>query len=161
MGALALPCSSISEWLENHSSALQQWFSRGGQTIDGFQFRKCPAWIEPEQFIKSCEQTPHDTARFRLMICNKRDVWRVRISMVFHTKARLMEDGSTVGPGILFSVLDEEGHNFFVDYFTASLSSCNESIMPEQWCIFWFNKLARSRQLNRIFAYKTYEAEID
>ena len=161
MGALALIYSSIGDWLDSHSSALQLWFSESVRTIDGFQFRKCPAWLEPELFIKACEHTKYDNARFQLKICNKRDIWRVRISMVFHTKARLMEDGTTVGPGILFTVLDDEGRSFFVDYFAISLSALEKSVAPDQWCIFWFNKLARSRQLNRIFAYKTYEAEME
>ena len=161
MGALTLPCSSIDDLLQQQSAALRQWFSSDGRKIKGLVVRKFPAWIESDQFINAGSGAQYNTARFRLMMCNKRDLWSVRIDMVFHPKARLMDDGSTVGPGILFNVLDDEDQSVLIDYFGVSVPDSAESITPEQWCTYWFKKLAKSRNINRIFAYKEFEAEID
>lgn len=161
MGALTLPCSSIDELLNSQSAALQQWFSSGGHKIDGLLVRKCPSWLEPEQFIKANADVRFDTACFRLMMCSKRDIWRVSVEMVFHTESRVMDDGTKVGPGILFCVLNDEGKSISVDYFVVSIPPSAESITSEQWCSYWFGKLAKSHYLNRIFAYKEFEAEID
>ena len=161
MGALTLPCSSIDDLLQQQSATLQQWFSSGGRKIEGLVIRKFPSWLESDQFISAGSGAQFDTARFRLMMCNKRDIWRVSIDMVFHPKARLMDDGSTVGPGILFNVLDDEDQSVLIDYFEVSIPASADSITPEQWCTYWFMKLAKSHHINRIFAYKEFEAEID
>ena len=163
MGALTLPCSSIDDVLQQQSAAIQQWFSSGGRKIDGLVVRKCPSWLESDQFIKAGSGARFDTARFRLLMCNKRDIWRVSVDMVFHPKVWLMGDGSTAGPGILFNVQDDEGQSVLIDYFEAgNLTSLElDAIMPEQWCLYWFRKLAKSQHINRIFAYKEFEAEVD
>ncbi|MFK0573379.1 hypothetical protein [Endozoicomonas sp.] len=161
MGALTLPCSSVDDLLHSQSAALQEWFASGGHKIDGLLVRKSSSWLEPEQFIKAGSDVRFDTARFHLMMCTKRDIWRVCIDMVFHTRVRLMEDGSAAGPGLLFSVLDDEGKSIPVDYFAVSVPASAESIAPEQWCSYWFTKFVKSHRINRVFAYKEFEAEID
>ncbi|USE38294.1 hypothetical protein [Endozoicomonas sp. SCSIO W0465] len=161
MGALTLPCSSIDDLLQQHSAALQQWFASGDRKIEGLVIRKFPSWLESEQFIKAGSGAQFDTARFRLMMSNQRDIWRVTIDMIFHPKARLLDDGSTAGPGILFNVLDDEDQGIPIDYFAASTPFSADSITPEQWCTYWFKKLAKSHHINRIFAYKEFEAEVD
>ncbi|WP_257284245.1 hypothetical protein [Endozoicomonas sp. SESOKO1] len=161
MGALTLPCSSINDVLQQQSAAIRQWFSSGGRKIDGLVIRKFPSWLESDRFIKAGSGARFDTARFRLMMCNKRDIWRVSVDMVFHPKVRLLGDGSTAGPGILFSVQDDEGKGVPIDYFEAGNLTSSGSITPEQWCLYWFRKLARSQHINQIFAYKEFEAEID
>ncbi|MGO0305824.1 hypothetical protein ACTL6P_04285 [Endozoicomonas acroporae] len=161
MGALTLPCSSIDDLLQQQSAALQQWLASGDRKIEGLVVRKFPAWLESDQFIKAGSGAQFDTARFRLMMCNKYDIWRVNIDMIFHPRVRLLDDGSTAGPGILFNVLDDEGQSVLIDYFEAGVPAPADSITPEHWCTYWFKKLTRSHHINRIFAYKEYEAEID
>lgn len=160
MGALTLPCSSIDELLKYQSARLQQWFSSGDK-IEGLIVRKFPSWLEPVQFIPAGSDVQFDTARFHLMMSNTRDVWRVSVDMVFHLKARLLDDGSTAGPGILFNVLDDDGRMILIDYFVPGITAAPESITPEQWCLHWFRRLAKSHNINRIFAYKAFEAEIE
>ena len=161
MGSLTLPRSSIDDLLRQQSAALRQWFSSGSRKIEGLVVRKFPAWLESDKFIDAGSGAQYNTARFRLMMCNKRDLWSVRIDMIFHPKARLMDDGTTVGPGILFNVLDDEDQGVLVDYFGVRVPDSANLVTSEQWCLHWFKKLAKSHNINRIFAYKEFEAEIE
>ena len=161
MEALTKPCSSIDGLLHDQTVALQRWFARGGQRIEDLIVRKFPSWLEPEQFLNASTDEPFATARFRLMMCNKQSLWRVCVEMVFHDEPRDLEDGSIAEPGILFYVLDDEDQRVEVDYFAANLFPTDLSVTPEQWCLYWFRKLAKSHHINRIFAYKVFEAELD
>ncbi|WP_419533343.1 hypothetical protein [Endozoicomonas sp.] len=58
-------------------------------------------------------------------------------------------------------MLDDEDQSVLIDYFEVSIPASADSITPEQWCTYWFMKLAKSHHINRIFAYKEFEAEID
>ncbi|WP_257266422.1 hypothetical protein [Endozoicomonas sp. ONNA2] len=127
MGALTLPCSSVDDLLQQQSAAMQQWFASGGQKIEGLVVRKFPAWLESDQFITADSGAQFNTARFRLMMRNKRDIWRVNMDMIFHPGARLLDDGSTVGPGLLFNVLDDEDHGILIAYFQADIRRFNNT----------------------------------
>ena len=162
MEALTEPCSSIDDLLHDQAAALQQWFARGGQKIEDLIIRKFPSWLEPDQFLSaSSTSVSFDTARFRLIMRNKENLWRVSVDMVFCHESWLQEDGSIVEQGIKFYVLDRDGQQVAVDFFAASLFPADISVSPEQWCLYWFRKLAKSHHINRIFAYKVFEAELD
>ena len=161
MGALTLPCSSVIDVLNNQSAVLQQWFASETQRIDGFIVRKCEAWLEPVEFAKGDGDKEFDNAQFHLMICSKRDIWRIPFDLVFYREPCVQEDGSNAGPGLQFNVLDENGERVLVDYFPASPFQPDRPISAEQFCRYWFAKLLKSHHVNRIFAYKEYEAEVE
>lgn len=161
MEALTKPCSSIDDLLHDQAAALQQWFASGGRKIEDLIIRKFPSWLEPEQFLDAGIEEPFATARFRLMMRNKQNLWRITIEMVFHDEPWTLEDGTTAESGILFYVLDDKDQRVAVDYFAASLFPAGLSVTPEQWCLYWFRKLAKSHHINCIFAHKVFEAELD
>ena len=161
MEALTKPCSSIDDLLHDQAAALQKWFAGGGQKIENLIIRKFPSWLEPERFLSTSTNVSFDTARFRLIMRNKENLWRVSVDMVFCHDSWLQEDGSIAEQGIKFYVLDNDGQRVAVDFFAASLFPTEISVTPEQWCLYWFRKLTRSHHINRIFAYKVFEAELD
>ena len=159
--ALTIPRSSIDDLLHDQAAALQQWFARGGQRIEDLIIRKFPAWLEPDRFLSVSAGESSDTARFRLMMCNKESLWRVTVDMVFRHESWLQEDGSIVERGVQFFVLNKDEQRVAVDCFAASLFPTNIPLTPEQTCLYWFRKLAKSHHINRIFAHKVFEAELD
>ena len=161
MEALTRPCSSIDDLLHNQAAALQQWFAGGGQKIGNLIIRKFPSWLEPDQFLSASDSVSFDTARFRLIMRNKEYLWRVSVDMVFCHEPWLQEDGTIVEQGLKFYVLDSDGQRIAVDFFAVNLFPTDISVSPEQWCLYWFRKLAKSHHINRIFAYKVFEAELD
>lgn len=161
MGAITLPCSSVDEVLNGHSAALKQWFADKDHVLDGLMVRKFPSRLEPDQFMPSSSETPFNVARFRLMMSNAREEWRITLEMVFHSRPRLMEDGSAMGSGILFNVLDEEGAAVTIDYFAIGNNEFSQPLSAGHWCLYWFKKLSKSPKFNQIFAYKTLEKELE
>ena len=161
MEALTMPRSSFDDLLHGQAAALQQWFARGGQKIEDLIIRKFPSWLEPDQFLSVSANEPFDTARFRLMMCNKENLWRVTVDMVFHREPWQQEDGSIAEQGVQFFVLNDDEQRIAVDFFAASLFPTNVPLTAEQCCLYWFRKLAKSHHINRIFAYKVFEAELD
>lgn len=161
MEALTIPHSSFGDLLHGQAAALQQWFARGGQKIEDLIIRKFPSWLEPDQFLSVSANEPFDTARFRLMMCNKENLWRVTVDMVFHREPWQQEDGSIAEQGVQFFVLNDDEQRIAVDFFAASLFPTDVPLTAEQCCLYWFRKLAKSHHINRIFAYKVFEAELD
>lgn len=161
MEALTIPHSSFDDLLHGQAAALQQWFARGGQKIEDLIIRKFPSWLEPDQFLSVSANESFDTARFRLMMCNKENLWRVTVDMVFHREPWQQEDGSIAEQGVQFFVLNDDEQRIAVDFFAASLFPTDVPLTAEQCCLYWFRKLAKSHHINRIFAYKVFEAELD
>ena len=95
------------------------------------------------------------------MMCNKENLWRVTVDMVFHREPWLQEDGSIAEQGVQFFVLNDDEQRIAVDFFAASLFPTDVPLTAEQCCLYWFRKLAKSHHINRIFAYKVFEAELD
>ena len=161
MGSLTLPCSSVIDWMNHQSTILQQWFTNEPQRIEGFILRKCNAWLEPLEFFPASNTNEASRARFDLMINSKRDLWRIRLELTFHLNNYVTEDGSNVGPGLLFAVFDGDGRPVPVDYLTIGSEALEQPLPAEPFCEFWFNKLFKSARIKRVFAYKEYEAEVE
>ncbi|WP_299728539.1 hypothetical protein [uncultured Endozoicomonas sp.] len=161
MGALTLPCSSVVDVLNNQSAVLQQWFSHEPQQVNGLLIRKSECWLEPVEFVSANHDQAFDSARFHLMVVSKRDIWRIQLDLIFYCDSYTKEDGSNAGPGLQFAVLDDNGDRVVIDHFATSQLQPDQAMPAEQFCLYWFSRLFKSPCINRIFAYKEYEAEID
>lgn len=161
MGAIHAPESSIEQILEHHSSTIKQLISEGAESFGDLTVRKFASRLEPESYIPANSDIPFDRARFRLVMSNSREEWRVTLDMIFHVRRRLQADGSMLDPGLQFNVVDEDGKSIFVDYMSLELEEEQASISSEEWVVLWFQKLVRKSDFSTVFAYKEFERELE
>ena len=161
MGAIQTPDMTVEEILNNKSELVRQRFTDSDTSLGEVLVRKFPSRLEPDTFYQAGEKNPFDKARFRLVMSNQREEWWVAIDLIFHSRKRLLADGSMVGAGMQFNVITEEGKGLLVDYFSIDTTEELETLSAEDWCIYWFKKLVRSPQISSIFAHKEFERELE
>ena len=161
MGAIHAPESSIEQILEIHSSTIKQRITDGAGSFGDLTVRKFKSRLEPDSYIPANSDVPFDRARFRLVMSNSREEWRVTLDMIFHVRRRLQADGSMLDPGLQFNVVDEDGKSIFVDYMSLDLSEEPLGNSSEEWAIQWFQKLVRKSEFSAVFAYKEFERELE
>ena len=161
MGVIHAPGSTIEQVLETHSSVIKQLIAEGVESFGSLTVRKFPSRLEPESYIPANSAIPFDHARFRLVMSNSREEWRITLDMIFHVRRKLQADGSMLNPGLQFNVVDEDGKSIFVDYMSLDLTEEENNISSEQWTIQWFQKLVRKSEFSPVFAHKEFERELE
>ena len=161
MGAIQTPGTTAEQILKHYSKLVQKRFSASDQRLGEVLVRKFASRLEPDAFYKEGDGIPFDKARFHLVMSNGREEWGVKVDLIFHSRKRLLSDGSMVGAGVQFSVITEEGKSLMVDYFSIDEDSQEESESAEEWCTSWFKKLVRSPSISSIFAHKEFIRELE
>ena len=161
MGAIHAPESSIEHILETRSRAIKQRIADSKESFGDLTVRKFPSRLEPESYIPANSDVPFDRARFRLVMSNSREEWRVVMDMIFHIRKKLQADGSMLDPGIQFNVVDEDGKNVYIDYMSMNVADEDMAAPCEQWVAHWFQKLVRKSEFSAAFAYKEFERELE
>ena len=161
MGAVHAPESSIEQILDKHSSAIKQRIADSEEYFGDLTVRKFPSRLEPEGYIPANNDVPFDRARFRLVMSNSREEWRVTMDMIFHVRKKLLADGSMLDPGLQFNVVDEDGKSIFVDYLSLEITEELACMSCEKWAVYWFQKLVRKSEFSAAFAYKEFERELE
>ena len=161
MGAIHTPCATLEQLLEHQSEQVRQRLASNQQSFGVLTIRKFPTRLEPVAYISADSDIPFDRVRFDLFLNNTREEWKLSMDMIFHTRRRLLSDGSMVDPGLQFNVVDEEGKSLFVDYVSVEPSEELEAMSPEQWALHWFQKIARRPDFSAVFAHKEFVQELD
>ena len=161
MGAIQTPCSSVEQLLGDKAAAVRQCVKKGQKSIGELTVRRFPTRLEPESYIPADADMPFERVRFRLVMSNSREEWKITMDMIFHTRKRLLEDGSMADPGLQFNVVDENGKSLFIDYMSAEPSEELEHLSGAQWSMFWFRKITRRPEFSSVFAYKEFVRELD
>ena len=161
MGAIQTPGITAEQVLKYYSKLVRKRFSESDQCLCEVVVRKFDSRLEPDTFYKEGDKTPFDKARFRLVMSNEREEWCVNIDLIFHSRKRLLSDGSMVGPGVQFSVITDEGKSLLIDYFSIDSDSEIGDWSAEEWCSHWFRRLVRSPNISSIFAHKVFVRELE
>ena len=161
MGAIHTPGRTAEQVLKEYSKLVSQRISKSDQSLSEAMVRKFPSSLQPEGFYPAGDKNPFDKARFHLVMSNQREEWQVTIDLIFHSRKRLLSDGSMVGEGVQFSVITEEGKSLLVDYFCIDSNEIPENWSAEEWCSHWLKKLVRSPNISAIFAHKAFLRELE
>ena len=152
---------SAEQILTLFSKRVEVRFEHVNKSLGEIQIRKFPSRLEADTFIKVSEGIPFDKARTRLIMSNGREEWSITLELVFHTRKRLLADGSMLAPGVQFNVLSDESKSHFIDYFCLNVGGIFEGWSAEEWCTYWFSKLAKSNRISSMFAHKEFVQELE
>ncbi len=161
MGAIQTPGTTVEQVLKHYSALVQKRFADSNESLGELVVRKFASRIEPEAFYVEGEGIPFDKARFNLVMSNEREEWMVKIDLIFHSRKRLIADGSMIGAGIQFNVISEEDKGLMVDYFPMDSEAEDMSLTADDWCTCCFKKLARSQKISVMFAHKEFVRELE
>ena len=161
MGAIQTPCSSVEQLLGEKTAAIKQYMESKPKSFGNLMIRRFPTRLEPVSYIPADSSIPFERARFHLVMSNGREEWQVTMDMIFHTRKRLLEDGSMAEPGLQFNVVDENNKSLFIDYMSTEPTEELEQLSCEEWSLHWFRKVARRPEFSSVFAYKEFVRELD
>lgn len=161
MGAIYTPCASIEQLLEHQAGLIKQKLTKKTASFGVLTVRKFPTRLKPVKYISADSDIPFDRTRFSLVLSNTREEWKLTMDMVFHTRKRLLTDGSMVDPGLQFNIVDEDGKSSFVDFISVEPSEELEAMSAEEWALHWFRKISRRPEFSSVFAHKEFVRELD
>lgn len=166
MGAIQTPGITAEQILTHYSKLVRERFSESDKSLGEVVVRKFNSCLEPEAFYKEGnkslpDKVPFDRARFRLVMSNGREEWCVVIDLIFHSRKRLLSDGSMVGAGVQFNVISDEGKGLLIDYFSIDTDEEFRVKTADEWCSHWFSKLVKSSNISAIFAHKEFVRELE
>ena len=161
MEAIQASCLSFEQILEQKAKAIQKRFTQNPRSFGDLLVRKFSSRLEPVAFLIADSEIPFERARFKLVMSNTREEWRIKLDMVFHTRRRLLSDGSMADPGLQFNVVDEDGKSTFVEFISLEHIEELDAVACEEWVLFWLQKFIRKPAFGSVFAHKEFERELD
>ncbi|WP_422136781.1 hypothetical protein [Endozoicomonas sp. ALD040] len=150
---VSAPPVNASNFLTQKAADMKSWFESGTQPIEGLNVRKMPARAEPLEYIASAGKTKNK-ARFKLIVSKNFKLWSMDLEMSFFCQPWLSNDGIANPPGLLFSVIDDEGTIHPIEYLPTVFDYEEEDMNAPQWFSFWIQKILKRPSIKIVFAYK-------
>ncbi|MRI32860.1 hypothetical protein EOPP23_07660 [Endozoicomonas sp. OPT23] len=144
---------SASDFIQQRVVDVKSWYDSGSQAIDGLNVRKMPARIKPQEFIKA-EGKKKNSARFSLIVSKNYKLWSIDMEMMFYCQPWLSNEGVASGPGLMFSVIDEEGESHQIEFLPMTDMEEQETLNAPLWCSYWIQRLLKRQSIKIVFAYR-------